>query len=140
MVSYSNMIQSKWSVDLLNYNNLAQAPLLFPFQFSLFLNHHSTPHHLLHHFIFTFQRSLLHTKILSPKHYFRDGCAIDDWDSTTVIITGGRGRTLNSTTVSVYGLQGWKQDLPPLNIGRFYHACTSFLSGGHRVSESDVCC
>ena len=32
------------------------------------------------------------------------------------------------TSVSVYGLNGWEEDLPPLNIGRRHHACSSFLN------------
>ena len=37
------------------------------------------------------------------------------------------------TTVSLYGVQGWLEDLPSLNTGRSWHACTSFKSGGSRV-------
>ena len=32
------------------------------------------------------------------------------------------------TTVSVYDLNGWVEDLPYLNIGRRHHACSSFLN------------
>ena len=42
-----------------------------------------------------------------------------------VIITGGRDIM---TSVSVYGLNGWEEDLPSLNIGRRNHACSSFLA------------
>ena len=50
----------------------------------------------------------------------------------TVIITGG---SYYEETVSVYGLEGWIKDLPPLNVGRKDHACTSFISSeGDRVS------
>ena len=58
------------------------------------------------------------------------GCAIDDPDTQTVIITGG-GWT--RSTVSVYGLQGWVEDLQPLNTGRYFHACSSYKTGGTRV-------
>ena len=58
-------------------------------------------------------------------------CAIPDPDTDTVVITGGLD-TL--TTVSVYNVQGWQEDLPSLNIGREGHACTSYISGGKRVS------
>ena len=36
--------------------------------------------------------------------------------------------------MSVYGLEGWVEDLPSLNTGRSYHACSSYISGGTRVS------
>jgi len=61
----------------------------------------------------------------------RDACAIADPDNMTVIITGG---SYYEETVSVYGLDGWIEDLPPLNVGRKDHACTSFISSeGDRV-------
>merc|ERR1711879_381549 len=37
------------------------------------------------------------------------------------------------TTVSVYGLQGWVEDLPRLITGRAGHACTSYKTAGTRV-------
>ena len=59
--------------------------------------------------------------------YFSFACAIPDED--TVIITGG----YNPNTVSVYSVEGWQQDLPPLNTGRYRHACSSYWSGERRV-------
>ena len=58
-------------------------------------------------------------------------CAIPDPDTVTVVITGGRG---TSNTVAVYGVQGWQNDLPPLNTRRERHACTSYIFGDKRVS------
>jgi len=55
-------------------------------------------------------------------------CAIPDQDS--VIVTGG-GSSKN--TVSVYTVEGWQQDLPPLNTGRFRHACSSYWSDERRI-------
>ena len=49
------------------------------------------------------------------------------------MITGGRD---TFTTVSVYSVQGWQEDLPSLNIERYEHACTSYMSAGKRVSQS----
>ena len=38
------------------------------------------------------------------------------------------------TTVSRYDvLSGWLEDLPELNIGRYYHACAGYTSGGRKV-------
>ena len=62
--------------------------------------------------------------------YFSEACSIEDPDTETVVITGGR---YTSTTVSVYGLQGWVEDLPSLITGRFAHACTSYKTAGTRV-------
>lgn len=59
-------------------------------------------------------------------------CAIEDPDTDTVVITGGY---YTMATVSVYGLQGWLEDLSSLNIGRREHACTSFVSNGYRVKN-----
>ena len=53
-------------------------------------------------------------------------------DEETVIITGG---TYSQNTVSVYTVDGWQQDLPPLNTGRFGHACSSYWSDGRRVKK-----
>ena len=67
-------------------------------------------------------------------NHYRGACAIDDPDTQTVIITGGYK---TRTTVSVYGLQGWVEDLQPLNDARLSHACTSYIKGGNsRVRES----
>ena len=33
-----------------------------------------------------------------------------------------------------YGLEGWLEDLPPLNVGRYGHGCGSYVSGGDLVS------
>ena len=64
--------------------------------------------------------------------YFSKACAIPDGD--TVIITGGES---TKNTVSVYNVEGWQEDLPPLNTGRYHHACSSFWSGERRVYELD---
>ena len=63
--------------------------------------------------------------------YFSEACSIEDPDTETVVITGGR---YTSTTVSVYGLQGWVEDLPSLITGRYWHACTSYKTAGTRVT------
>ena len=64
--------------------------------------------------------------------YYSWACAIADPDTDTVVVTGG----LNThTTVTVYSVQGWKENLPSLNTGRDLHACTSYMTGGKRVSN-----
>ena len=63
----------------------------------------------------------------------RYACAIPDPDTNeaSVVVTGG---AYTRTTVSIYTEQGWQRNLPPLNTGRESHACSSFMSGGGRVS------
>ena len=62
--------------------------------------------------------------------YYSRACAIEDPDTQTVVITGG---DYTLTTVSVYGLKGWVEDLEALNTGRRSHACTSYKTAGIRV-------
>ena len=62
--------------------------------------------------------------------YFSLACSIEDPDTETVVITGG---VYTLTTVSVYGRQGWVEDLPSLITGRRLHACTSYKTAGTRV-------
>ena len=42
------------------------------------------------------------------------------------------------TTVSIYSDQGWQGDLPPLNTGRYDHACASFIFGEKRVIKDKM--
>ena len=58
-----------------------------------------------------------------------------------MVITGGKGGGVDENvayvamaTVSVYGLQGWQEDLQPLIVARYLHACSSFISEGNRVT------
>ena len=66
--------------------------------------------------------------LVNSVYNYSRACGIPDEE--TVIITGG---TYSQTTVSVYSVEGWQQDLPPLNTGRFGHACSSYWSDGRRV-------
>ena len=52
-----------------------------------------------------------------------------------MVITGGAG---TKNTVSVYSEQGWQKDLPGLTHGRYLHTCTSYMSGGKRVSSLNM--
>ena len=67
--------------------------------------------------------------------YYSETCGIEDPDTQTVVITGGylTGRLSIMNTVSLYGIQGWIEDLPSLNYNRYQHACSSYMSGGSRV-------
>ena len=71
------------------------------------------------------------------KYDTNQACAISDPDTDTVVITGGQDTETKSPlpTVSVYSVQGWKEDLPGLIIGRYFHACAGYTSGGKRVRE-----
>ena len=61
-------------------------------------------------------------------------CAIPDPDTDTVVVTGGHW-TGGHYLVSVYNVTGWQEDLPNLNTERYGHACTSYTTGGKRVSK-----
>ena len=77
----------------------------------------------------------------------RRACSIPDPSSATVIVTGG-AFTLDTVnryctvlyctvlycTVSRYGLEGWVEDLSPLNVGRSRHGCGGYVSDGDMVS------
>ena len=52
-----------------------------------------------------------------------------------MVIAGG---SETQTTVSRYNAGGWVEDLPSLNLGRYYHACAGYTSGGRRVRYYDV--
>ena len=47
-----------------------------------------------------------------------------------VVITGG---DYTKKIVSKYDRNGWVEDLPQLNTGRYYHACGSFSRDGIKV-------
>merc|ERR1712032_527378 len=72
------------------------------------------------------------------KYFTDDACAIPSKD--TVIITGGKshGDRLNPVadrlnTMGVYTVEGWKEDLPPLNTNRSAHACSFYWSVDRRI-------
>jgi len=58
----------------------------------------------------------------------KSACSIPDGDR--VIITGGYS---TRNTVSVYTVEGWQQDLPPLNTRRYSHACSSYWSDDRMI-------
>ena len=61
-------------------------------------------------------------------HFSSYACAIND--GSEVVLTGGFG---NRREVTLYNLDGFVEDLPLLNIGRQYHACSSFVQGSNTV-------
>ena len=65
--------------------------------------------------------------------YYSFACSIEDPDKENIVITGG-DYPVSVATVSVYGRQGWVEDLPHLITGRQSHACTSYMSAGTRVT------
>ena len=65
--------------------------------------------------------------------YFSLSCAIENPETNTVVISGGYLTNSTMTTVSIYGIQGWMEDLKSLNTGRCSHACSSYMSGAIRV-------
>ena len=60
--------------------------------------------------------------------YYRYACSIPLGDE--VVLTGG---VYTMRTVSRYDKDGWAEDMPSLNQGRWGHGCTAFMSGGEQV-------
>ena len=60
---------------------------------------------------------------------FRSACSIPL--ENRMIITGGY---YTKTIVSEYNQGGWVGELASLNVGRYGHGCSSFVSGAERVS------
>ena len=63
-------------------------------------------------------------------------CAIPDPGGNEFIMTGGSmpgNIVMSNTEVSVYNEDGWKENLMPLNKGRWSHGCTSFIKDGKMV-------
>ena len=63
--------------------------------------------------------------------YYRLACSIPLGDE--VVLTGGQWTVVFLTTVSRYDKDGWAEDMPSLNQGRWGHGCTAFMSGGEQV-------
>ena len=59
--------------------------------------------------------------------YFSGGCSIEL--KKRVILTGGVINGNDSSTVSIYGRNGWLRDLPNLQLNRRNHGC------GHYVDD-----
>ena len=80
----------------------------------------------------------MNIKIFLTNFFSRYACGIpiDDNEGGKVIVTGGFD---NHELVSVYGVNGWVEDLAPLNIGRRTHGCGSFFSGVNRVLTYSYC-
>ena len=64
---------------------------------------------------------------------FRSSCAIAEEDTKTVVITGGSAGGVLKNAIR-YGLEGWIENLEPLNRARKNHGCTSYISSGERVT------
>jgi len=60
------------------------------------------------------------------KHHTENACAIqlDEY----VVITGGQLNLHGASYVTKYDKNGWIEDLPELNTGRFSHGCAHFYS------------
>ena len=57
-------------------------------------------------------------------------CAIPDGES--VVLTGGESGAIRSK-VSRYNKDGWMEDLPDLNMGRWAHGCAGYKRGSEQV-------
>ena len=62
------------------------------------------------------------------KLMFRGTCAIND--GTSVILTGGQ---YTQSDVFRYDKDGFVEKLPSLNIGRWTHACASYIDTDNKM-------
>ena len=60
-------------------------------------------------------------------------CGIPDQAANEIIITGGVTSGTWLADVSVYTEAGFSRSLAPLNTGRMWHGCTSYVKEGKRV-------
>ena len=69
-------------------------------------------------------------RLLHPEHrvQVREGCTVQY--SIVLYFT-----VLYCTVLYCrYGLEGWIEDLPSLNVGRYWHGCGGYVSDGDLVS------
>ena len=52
-----------------------------------------------------------------------------------VIITGGK---LTANKATVYNTEGWVEDLPSLNMGRYSHGCGHFVNMDNQVVSEEA--
>ena len=70
---------------------------------------------------------------------FSWSCAITDYDTDTVILTGGYDDMDNSiTTVERYGHDGLEETLPSLNKARDSHGCGCYYNKAGQKVEFEV--
>jgi len=60
-------------------------------------------------------------------HDLNFACAIKDQTSNSVVITGGDYLFKSKNTVSRYGLTGFIEDMPSMNVERKWHGCGSYF-------------
>ena len=61
----------------------------------------------------------------------RGACSIELEE--TVILTGGSRGGHGETRVTVYNTDGYVEDLPSLNAGRFDHGCGHFVNNENQM-------
>merc|ERR1712183_840138 len=59
-------------------------------------------------------------------------CSITDYDTDTVILTGGSTLRRRMFKVERYGHNGLLETLPQLNQGRYGHGCGSYIKDGKK--------
>ena len=64
---------------------------------------------------------------------FSFACSIPDYDSDTVVLTGGIDDYNSIDTVQRYGLNGLVEYLPSMKEARSYHGCGYYYKDGERV-------
>ena len=69
---------------------------------------------------------------------FREPCAITDYQTDTLVLTGGYNTNLDQMSDQVvrFGHQGKLEQLPSLNVARYGHGCASYNDGAKTVKSS----
>ena len=47
--------------------------------------------------------------------------------------SGENDQVKDSSLVSVYNVDGWVEDLPKLNMGRYYHGCGHYINSANKM-------
>ena len=50
----------------------------------------------------------------------------------------GGSTSCGVTTVAAYDENGWTEDLPTLNQGRFHHGCNSYIGQNNELVSTDL--
>ena len=61
----------------------------------------------------------------------RQSCVIGIDEKSIMVVTGGEDDAAE-TKASIYGKDGWSEDLPDLQAPRKLHACGSFQNNHHQ--------
>ena len=82
------------------------------------------------HIVFFWKVSLIHVTINCINLMYKIRCACAIQFDEFVVVTGG---LYTLTTVSVYNIHGWVEDLSDLNEGRVEHGCGHYVNNNQTI-------